>query len=142
MSPRSGFSLVEVLCAVLILAVAVVGLTGGLTTALQSSKEAEVQTAAALLAAGQLETLRADGYLSAGETEGKGDGNLSGYKWRETVTETNIEGLYEVTVVVEHDSNGQEIYELKTLLFDPPIIRDTPTNPRDKDSRDKNRRRS
>src|SRR4051812_8196727 len=121
MSSRSGFSLVEVLCAVLILGVAVVGLTGGLTTALQSNREAEVQTAAALLAAGQLETLRADGYLSAGETEGKADGHLSGYKWRETVTETNIEGLYEVTVVVEHDSTGQEIYELKTLLFDPPI---------------------
>lgn len=143
MNARRGFSLIEVLCAILILGIAVVGLTGGLVTALHANKEAEVQTAAALLAAGQIETLRADGYLSEGETEGKGEGNLSAYKWVQTVTETKIEGLYEVTVVVEQDSDGAEIYELKTLLFDPPIIQDTaPTNPRDKKSRDKDRRRS
>jgi prepilin-type N-terminal cleavage/methylation domain-containing protein len=137
MNSRRGFSLVEVLCAVLILGIAVVGLTQGLTTALGSNKEAEIQSAAALLAAGQIEILRADGYLVDGETDGEGEGKLSAYKWRQTVSETRIEGLYEVTVVVEQASNGQEIYELKTLLFDPPVIREPPTN-----SRDKNRRRS
>ena len=137
-SSRSAFSLVEVMCAILILGIAIVGLTEGLTTALVSNKEAEIQSAAALLAAGQIETLRADGYLLEGETEGQGDGGLSGYKWRQTVTETRIEGLYEVTVVVEQANNGQEIFELKTMLFDPPVIRDTPTNSRDKN---KNKRR-
>jgi type IV pilus modification protein PilV len=138
-SRRSGFSLIEVLCAVLILGIAIVGLTQGLTTALGSNKEAEIQSAAALLAAEQIEILRADGYILEGETEGEGEGNLSAYKWRQSVTETTIEGLYEVSVVVEQASSGQEIYELKTLLFDPPVIRDTPTDSRD---RDKNRRRT
>jgi type IV pilus modification protein PilV len=142
MKSRAGFSLVEVLCAILILGIAVVGLTEGLTTALRSNKEAEVQTAAALLAAGQIETLRADGYLSEGETEGEGDGSLSGYKWRQTVSETNIRGLYEVTVAVKQGSDGADIFELKTLLFDPPIIQETPTNSRDKKDRDRDRRRS
>ncbi len=135
---RAGFSLVEVLCAVVILAIAVVGLTEGLTTALASNKEAEVQSAAALLAAGQIETLRADGYLSEGETDGDGDGNLSGYKWTQTVSETKIRGLYEVAVVVKRAGNNEEIYELKTMLFDPPVIRDPTENSRD---RDRNNRR-
>src|SRR5690242_8129598 len=107
MNSRNAFSLVEVLCAVLILSIAVVGLTQGLTTALGSNKEAEIQSAAALLAAGQIEILRADGYLVEGETEGEGEGNLSAYKWKQTVSQTKLEGLYEVSVVVEQANNGQ-----------------------------------
>ena len=45
----AGFSLIEVMCAILILGIALVGLTQGLTTALSSSKESEQQTMAALL---------------------------------------------------------------------------------------------
>jgi general secretion pathway protein I len=134
-SRRAGFSLIEVLCAVLILGIAVVGLTQGLTAALGSSKEAEAHSAAALLAAGQIEIVRAEGYLADGDTEGEGEGNLSGYKWHQSVSETKIEGLYEVTVTVERASSGEAIYELKTLLFDPPIIRDAPEKGRDKTRR-------
>ena len=134
-SSRNAFSLVEVLCAVLILGIAVVGLTEGLTTALASNKDAELQSAAALLAASQIETLRAEGYVVEGETEGEGEGNLSGYRWRQTVTETNIEGLYEVTVLVTRTAGEEEVYELKTMLFDPPVVRETPTDERDKERR-------
>jgi prepilin-type N-terminal cleavage/methylation domain-containing protein len=132
---RRGFSLIEVLCAVMILGIAIAGLTQGLTTALTSNHEAEIQTAATLLAAGQIETLRAEGYILEGETEGEGEGNLSGYKWKQNVTETKLEGLYEVKVRVERSSGGEEIYELTTLLFDPPVIRETPENSREKSRR-------
>ncbi len=131
-SRNRGFSLVEVLCAVLILGVAVVGLTQGLATALGSNKESERQTTATFLAAGQIELLRADGYLKAGEIEGEGEGNLSTYKWKQSVTETKIEGLFEITIVIMQAATGQEIYELKTLLFDAPVIRDAPLDRRDK----------
>ena len=49
---NAAFSLVEVLCAIFILGVGLVGLTQGITTALSSNKEAELQTAAALIAEG------------------------------------------------------------------------------------------
>lgn len=128
----AGFSLVEILCALLILGIGVAGLTQGLTTALGSSKEAEIQTAAALLAASQIETLRAEGYILDGETDGEGEGNLSGYRWTQSVAEGEIEGLYQVTVVVARASNNEEIYELTTLLFDPPIIRETDERERER----------
>jgi len=109
------------MCAILILGVGLVGLSQGITAALQSSKESELQTTAMLLAAGQIETLRADGFVVEGETQGDGDGALSLYHWKQSVTKARIEGLYEVGVVVENSKTGRTICELKTLLFDPPV---------------------
>lgn len=125
MKSAAGFSLIEVMCAILILGVGLVGLTQGITAALSSSKDAEVQSAAALLAAGQIETLRAEGYLIAGESEGEGEGTLSNFTWLQNVVETQTEGLFEVTIKVQQTASGEEIFELKTMLFDPPIVRET-----------------
>ena len=137
MKADAGFSLIEVMCAILILGVGLVGLTQGITTALSSSKDSEVQSAAALLASGQIETLRAEGYLIAGESEGEGEGTLSNYTWIQTITETQPEGLFEVTVKVQRTSSGEEILELKTMLFDPPIIRE----PEEETRNERDRRR-
>ena len=40
---------------------------------------------------------------------------------KKQITAGDIDGLHEVTVVVENSKTGQTIYELKTLLFDPPL---------------------
>lgn len=123
MRGEGGFSLVEVLCAILLLGLGLAGLMEGITAALGSSKETERQTAAALLAAGQIEQLRAEGFLMEGETEGEGGAGMEAYAWRQTVRETSLEGLYEVTVIVTESADGREIFELKTMLFDPPVLR-------------------
>ena len=117
---NAAFSLVEVMCAIIILGIALVGLTQGTTTALSSNKESELQTTAALIAAGKIETLRAEGYLLDGITEGEGGEGLSLYRWKQSITSTSLDGLHEVTVVVENSKTGTAIYELRTLLFDPP----------------------
>ena len=119
LQPNSGFSLIEVMVAILILGIALAGLTHGITTALASSKESEWQTTAALFAAGQIETLRAEGGLEDGETDGDCGAGLEAYHWKQTIAGTDIDGLHDVTVVVENAPSGQEIYELKTLLFEP-----------------------
>ncbi len=78
---HGGFSLVEVMVAIMILGIALVGLVQGVNTALVSSKESEVQTAAALLAAGQIESLRADALgIEDGETEGEAGDELPQYR--------------------------------------------------------------
>ena len=139
-----GFSLVEVLCAILILGVGVAGLTHGITTSLTSSKEAELQTTAALIAAGQIETLRADGLVLEGETEGECGAGLSLYRWKQSVTKTSIDGLFEVEVVVLNSKTEKLIFELRTLLFDPPLVSSSSEtdNRRDRsDSRRRERRR-
>jgi prepilin-type N-terminal cleavage/methylation domain-containing protein len=116
----AGFSLVEVMCAIAIVGFALTGLTLGISTALSSTKESEVQSTAALLAAGQMEFIRADGFLIEGTDEGDFGEDFPLYQWRQTITESKMPGLYEVMVVVENARTGLAIYELKTLLFDPP----------------------
>jgi prepilin-type N-terminal cleavage/methylation domain-containing protein len=120
---RAAFSLIEVMCATVILAIGVVGLTTAITTALGSSKESELQSTAAMIAAGQIETLRAGGFVSDGNDEGEFGGGLSLYRWKQTIVPTQIDGLHEVTVTVENAKSGQQIYELKTMLFDAPLDR-------------------
>ena len=117
---RRGFSLVEVICALFILGVCVAGVTEGVTLALRSSKEAELRTSAALLASSRIELIRADGFFSDGEEEGDFGDEFPAFAYRQTISETSIEGLHEVTVAVDQASTKQEIYELKTLLFKMP----------------------
>lgn len=121
---NAGFSLVEVMVAILILGIALVAMTRGITTALESSKDSELQTTAALLAAGKIETLRAAGGLQEGESDGDGGPGLESYLWTRTVTGTDIHGLYDVDVVVESARDNRQIYELKTMLFEPPGVAD------------------
>ena len=125
-SKAAGFSLVEVLCAILILGVALTGLVQGVTTGLSSSKDSELQTVAALFAAGQVETLRAEGDLSDGTTEGECGPGLELYRWQQAISPAGIDSLHEVTVTIENAKSGKTIYELRTLLFEVPV--DTKTN--------------
>jgi len=117
---RAAFTLVEVMVSIVILGIAVAGLTQGITTALASTKESELQATAALFAAGQIELLRAEGGLLDGSTQGDCGTTLPRYRWKETITPTDIDGLHEVSVVVQDAQTSAEIYELKTLLFELP----------------------
>jgi general secretion pathway protein I len=135
---HGGFSLVEVMVAIMILGIALVGLVQGVNTALVSSKESEVQTAAALLAAGQIESLRADALgVEDGETEGEAGDELPQYRWRQTITATQIDGLHEVLVVVENSQTGKTVYELKTMLFERPYV----TEEEEKNKKDEQKKR-
>lgn len=108
------------MCAILILGIAMVGLTLGITTALSSNKESELQTTAALLAAGQIELLQADKILADGVQAGDFGAGLSLYRWKQSISGTAISGLHEVEVTVENSKTGKSIYALRTMLFDPP----------------------
>jgi prepilin-type N-terminal cleavage/methylation domain-containing protein len=116
---NAGFSLIEVMVAILVLGIALTGLTRGLTMALGSNKESELQTAASLAAAGQIETLRAEKLLIDGETEGSCGSDLPNYQWTQTISATDIDGLHNVKVVVQNSSTSESVYELSTQLFDP-----------------------
>jgi len=118
-SSNAGFSLIEVMVAILILGVALAGLTRGITTALASNKDSELQTIAALAAAAQIETMRADAVWTDGVTDGNCGDDLPDYRWTQTIKPADVGGLHEVTVTVQKGESATPIYELKTLLFDP-----------------------
>jgi general secretion pathway protein I len=125
-----AFSLIEVMIAILILGIALAGLTHGITTALGSNKESELQTTAALFAQGKIEELRATGGLEKGEADGECGPGLDLYRWKQTVSTTDIDGLFNVEVVVEDSRNGQTIFDLGTLLFERPSSTNSAANPK------------
>jgi prepilin-type N-terminal cleavage/methylation domain-containing protein len=110
---QSGFSLIEVMVAVFILAVALVGLTRGITTALGSSKDAENYSQAVQLAASRVELLRAEGDFTEGETTG----TAGAYRWRQTISKAPTDGLHQVVVTLEHEPGNVPLYSLHTLLY-------------------------
>ena len=115
---NGGFSLIEVMCAILIMGVALVALTRGMTTALSSTKDSEVQTTVVALAAGQIETLRAGAVLTDDTTEGDFGDSFPKYKWEQTISAGGLDGLHQVEVVVQDAKSGATLYKLTTLLFD------------------------
>lgn len=117
---QAGFSLIEVMCALMILAVGLAGLVQGISTALGSNKDSELQTTAALLAEGRMETLRADGLILAGTEEGECGEGFQRFRWKQSIEKTSLDGLFDVTIIIEGAKSGQQLFELKTLLFDAP----------------------
>jgi len=137
---QAGFSLIEVMVAILILGIALAGLTHGITTALGSSKDSEWQTTAALFAQGKIETVRAEGGLVDGEDKGDCGTGLSMYRWKQTISATDIDGLHNVAVVVENSRTGAAIYELQTMLFEVPDNATTDKAGKGKDAKSKKKR--
>lgn len=132
---EAGFSLVEVLCAIMILGVALVGLVQGLTVALHSTKDSELITTAALFAAGQIESIRAEGGLENGEKDGACGPGLALYRWKQTISSGGVDGLHEVEIVIEHTKSGKPIYDLRTLLFEAPDEPTVSSSDKEKQSR-------
>ncbi len=116
----AGFSLIEVMCAVLVLGIGLAGLTEGLATAVRSTRESQLQTTASHYAAGLLETLRAEGLLEDGETEGECETVLAPHRWRQSIAPTDLEGLHDVALSVSDPRTGKTLCELRTLLFEAP----------------------
>ena len=138
---HSGFTLIEVIVAVAILSIAMVGLVHGISTALSSSKEAELQTTAAMYAAGLIENLRAEGGIIDGQTDGDCGAELPLYRWTESITAADVDGLHQVDVSILNSHSGQEIYALRTLIFEVPDDSSS-KKPADSKSKKKSRKAS
>ncbi len=121
-SGERGFSLAEILCAVVVLGIALVGLAEGITVSLRMGKEAERYTSAVLLATGRMETIRAEGDFIAGEETGDFGDEFALYTWSQNLSETGLGGLHSVRVEVLLDSTKEQLYKLEALLFQVPIL--------------------
>ena len=116
-----GFTLLEVLVAMTVLAVALVGLLGLHNRSLALSARAQRLGTATLLAQEMLTRTQLAGLTAA--TQATGDfselypGRYPQYHWYRTITTTPIDGLWELRVGVAWGSRVSEACEL--TLFTP-----------------------
>ncbi len=121
MKQQSGFSLLEVLLATMLLGVTLVGLTEAMTVSLRSSKDSEQHSLAVLLAESRMEEIRTEGNLFAGETTGE-FGSYPNYEYTEVIEETDLDGLFTVSVAVKRvGSEKRDLFVLETMIFELPI---------------------
>jgi general secretion pathway protein I len=101
-SSRRGFTLIEMIVATLLLAIAVVGALAAFASATQSSSTSERLHTVALLAQRRLTEveLQSD-TLSGGEQQGDFGEEFPEYRWRQVVEPTEYQNLYKVTLTVQ-----------------------------------------
>jgi len=114
----SGFTLIEVLLAAVILTTGIAIVFRGFSTGLRAASFAEKETIAALLAQTLITNVESEETLSVGTEEGdfedQYEGEYPGYRWRIEVDESEDEttsGLYEVKITVfwPNGENEREI---------------------------------
>ncbi len=113
---REGFSLVEMMAALMIFSVGVVAMIEVFAVCVRSTGTARDYSRAVFLAQALVEEALAEDALSEGEETGEFDQELSDGTWERLITATDDEGLYEVYVTVEWQDRGrQRTFELTTL---------------------------
>lgn len=116
---RSGFTLIEVLVALIIFTVAIFSIMQGLTETLAIESSLGERQRALMFAENIMEEIKYSGEFEEGEEEGEFDGDAAGFKWATNIVETDTLGLMEVTVTVKWPERAQEKeVVLSTLMYD------------------------
>ena len=112
-----GFSLAEMMAAVTIFGLGVLGTLEVFTVSLQSTSSSLNYTQAVMLAQSLMEETIAEGDLSEGETTGDFGEGYPQHSWALEIVETDTSGLYQVTASVMWTERGKDKeFSLTTLV--------------------------
>jgi general secretion pathway protein I len=108
---RAGFTLLEVLVAVAILAIAMVAILKANVQNLDALTTSRETTTASLLAASKLAEIEAAGVANWGESQGDFGEDYPEYTWQVEASSTEVEGLERIVVVVQRGGGvtGREV---------------------------------
>ncbi len=112
-----GFTLIEVLLALAIFSIAIVGSIQSINDHVRSEKYAEDTTRATILAQNLIEEIRYSGAWQEEAQEGQFEEDNTGFSWTYEIQETEVESLFLLTVEITWtDSLGPKNYATATLL--------------------------
>ena len=134
--PRRGFTLIEVLVALVVAVAAMALLSQGFTTGARASTTAQFATRAAMLAQRVITDLET-GQLSLLSTQSGAFEDEPDFSYETTTATGSISGLTQVTVRIKWQERNQDrLYELVRLMRDRPTTSTstsssaTPTTPK------------
>lgn len=120
----SGFSLVEVLIALCILILGLLGMTFLITTLISNNRFTNRMTTATILAQDKMEDIQRLGFNGTDSTDTtytEGYNSITNYPYYKRITFIDVDnpvtGLKTATVTVYWDSDAQSVY-LNTLLYE------------------------
>jgi len=113
-----GFTLLEVLVAVAILAIAMAAILKANVQSLDTLTRSRETSTASLLAAGKLAEVEAAGVAKWSELRGDFGEDYPDYTWEVETSSTQVEGLVRVTVIVQRGegATGGEVRIEELLL--------------------------
>lgn len=116
---QGGFSLVEVLAALVIFSVSAVALMESIGTSTGMQHEIVQRQHALALAENLLESTRAEENFDEAEQSGEFDGTDAGFSWKLTVNDTDVKNLNEVTAIVTWNEGPREMEaKISTLMIE------------------------
>lgn len=118
-SSSPGFSLFEVLLALSIFGIVIVGIIEGVTVQLRAEGIAEDTTRAAIFAQNIVEEIRYNEMYQEEQESGSYSGDYEGFSWEYVMEEMDIEGLYKSRVTITwSDGMAERNYTLETFWAD------------------------
>jgi general secretion pathway protein I len=117
---HSGFTLIEVLVAVAILAIAMVAILKANVQNLDALTKSREMTTASLLAASKLAEIEAAGVANWGESQGDFGEDYPEFTWQVETTSTEVEGLERIAVIVQRSGGvtGREVRIEELMLVE------------------------
>jgi prepilin-type N-terminal cleavage/methylation domain-containing protein len=110
---RRGFTLLEVIVSMAILSIGLVAVLEAYSAAARVSLQDEFITTATFLAAGKMEEVLKEPYITTGSDEGDFGEEFADFTWTVDITDSEIEGLVIVTVRVDWEGpTGEDYLEL------------------------------
>ncbi len=109
LSPRPGFTLVEVLVASVLLGIGVAGLIYAGTSSMRAGRRGYMAYAAEDVAAERMAAVRVmgpAGYSLAGEMKGTEERGDTSFSWEVEITRLSAGELHDVVVTVDYQSDG------------------------------------
>ena len=127
---RAGFTLVEVLAALVFMAIIIPVTLQAISVASRAGTVGERKAAAARIAERVLNDLMVTGGLQQTSQTGNADEGTRQYKWTMRTEPWSEDAMSMVTVTVNYEVQGREYNVSVSTLFDPVLVSTTATSTR------------
>ena len=122
MRSRRAFTLMEVLLALALFSIAILGIVEGIAVQVRTERLAVETTRAVMLAQNIIEEIRYTGDLTVQSRSGEFTGEDIGFAWQYEMKESDVPGLWQIVVVVSWAA-GQQDFRLETAVAEARVRR-------------------